>query len=188
MSDKIKTRFYNQDGIECSAAYDLSQMYIDPYRSYFIYGPPGSPPCSTIASAIVSRLDITSGFLAEVTNQVLQGSNNYAAYEDIANPSNTVSIPLWYNAKDGWTSGITIQSINDDPVSIAVYYYQANGQQYSPTMYYNNIPAHQIKPLSNTTGALLGSVEIFASRPVAVVSTLVRSASDGLMSSSGVHK
>ena len=101
MSDKIKTRFYNQDGIECSAAYDLSQMYIDPYRSYFIYGPPGSPPCSTIASAIVSRLDVTSGFLAEVTNQVLQGSNTYAVFEDIANPSNTVSIPLWYNAKDG---------------------------------------------------------------------------------------
>jgi hypothetical protein len=164
----------------------LDSPDIDPYRSCLIYGPPGNP-CSPVVSASISRLDVTLGFLTGVTNQVLQGGNNYAVYEDIANPSNIVSIPLWYNAQDGWTSGITIQTIQEWYTSIQIKYYYANGQTYAISPSYDLAP-HEIKTFTDTTGGLRGSVEITAAYPVAVVSNMIRSASDGLMSFSGVHK
>lgn len=138
---------------------------------------------------------MTSGYLRGTVNQVLPGTGTYGEYSAVANPSQQVSIPFWFNAVDGWTSGMAIQNVNDTTISVIVDFWPPFGDN---TFYPLIIGPHQTEllvnhPVDKYNGyvpfSFSGTATIWASAPVAVISNSSRSgASDGLLSFSGAHK
>jgi streptogrisin C len=182
-STGIQIDYYNSWG--GSPCYWSSNPSVSPYASFVTPSPPGGV-CSQVASAIVKRTNVTTGFLEGIVNQVLPSTGNSADYRAVANPSTFVSIPFWHNGLDGWTSGMVIQNVNIQSVNVTVTYYWSTQGVHSSEQF--SLAPRQIGILANSPGALSGSATVTASLPVAVVTTHSRNASDGVMSSTAIHK
>jgi hypothetical protein len=177
----IQIDYYNWSGSLCLQHYNNN---VQPYASWVLSSPPGG--CTPVISASIRRTDVTTGFLEGIVNQVLPSTGNSADYRAVANPSTFVSIPFWYNGPDGWTSGMVIQNVNNQSVNVTVTYYWSTQGVHSSEQF--SLAPRQIGILANSPGALSGSATVTASLPVAVVTTHSRNASDGVMSSTAIHK
>jgi hypothetical protein len=175
----IQIDYYNWSGSLCLQHYNHN---VQPYAAWVLGSPPGG--CTPVISASIRRTDVTTGFLEGIVNQVLPSTGNSADYRAVANPSTFVSIPFWYNGLDGWTSGMVIQNVNNQWVDVTVTYYTQWAYPYT-----YSLGPRAIEILANTPPfAMSGSATVTASLPVAVVTTHSRNASDGVMSSTAIHK
>jgi hypothetical protein len=177
----LSATFYNSNGQQCTYSWYGS------FAAYFARvntTPPGNPPCTSVASAIFH-----GDYLIEaVVNQVLLGGVASTDYRAVTVPGYVVSIPLWRNQWNGWTTGMVIQNVNDQPVDVTITYYNADGS-------INGAPQPRvIQPrvidiISNTPGVLDGSVTVVANLPIAIiVNHSVSGGGDGGMSYTPVHR
>lgn len=187
-ANTLDTRYYTLTGTQCaSASYSNIAAY---YPKVVNPVPPAGGSCGSIISGKFAGL---SGPLAATLNQLLPNSSHAGAYSAIRSPSQSAVVPLFWKQISGWSSGLVVQNVNDESVSLIIYYYNSDGTEntgarYSGTLnaratgIYNGVPAN--------VSTFAGSVAVVASKPVAVSVNHYQNGAggDAFMSQEAVHR
>ena len=185
-TNTLNVYFYNDNGTQCDPD---TYSSVPAYYSRIDALPPGNPPCSSVASAL-----ITGGTLpvSATVNQSLPGSLHAADYLGVNNPGRTVTIPLYFKQYNGLSSGIVVKNVSgSQSLTFTIKFYNSNGSLHSTPVQNQTLGANRIY-VSNALpsgGTFVGSAVVTASRPIALEVNHYRSiAGDGLMSNVGIHR